>query len=165
MIVENRVVSAPRAPSDLLKSSAFLLKRLGMREKERALQAFEPTGFGPYHYAILSVVDREPSKSQGAIADALGYDRSQLVGWLDELEDGGLVERKRDPDDRRRQSVALTPEGKKALARFRAITEQLEDELLAPLDERQRTVLHELLLELAAYHDPRCAPAGGTATP
>ncbi len=164
MIVENRVVSSPRAPSDLLASSAFLLKRLGMREKERAHEAFEPTGFGAYHYGVLSFVDREPSRSQGAIADALGYDRSQLVGWLDELEQGGLIERKRDPDDRRRQSVALTAEGKKALARFREIAGQLEDELLAPLDERQRAVLHELLLELAAYHDPRCSPGGGTAT-
>lgn len=148
-------ISGP--PRELLQSTAFLLKRLGWAAKERALHAFEPTGLSPYHHAVLAFLAEGEPKTQGTIADALRYDRSQLVGWLDELEERGLVERRRDPADRRRQLVKLTPEGKKALTRLRALAARLEEELLRPLDEGERKTLHGLLARLAAHHDPRCA--------
>jgi MarR family transcriptional regulator, lower aerobic nicotinate degradation pathway regulator len=145
-------------PRELLKNSGFLLKRLGWTFKERALEGFEPTGLNPQHHAILALLDEGTRETQGTIADALGYDRSQLVGLLDELEERGFVDRQRDRADRRRHLVSLTPEGKKALAELRAIIERVEREFLAPLDDEERRTLHALLLELAVHHDARCAP-------
>src|SRR5437899_6294020 len=94
---------AERYPEELVSSALFLLKRLGMTAKERSLDAYQETGLHPYHHAILAVLDEGSRETQGAIAKALGYDKAQLVGLLDELEQAGLVERRRDPDDRRRQ--------------------------------------------------------------
>jgi DNA-binding MarR family transcriptional regulator len=140
-----------------VSSTTFLLKRLGFAAKERALGAYEEVDLHPYHYAILLVLDEGSRETQGAIADALGYDRGQLVGLLDELEERGLVERRRDPEDRRRHIVRLTGDGKRMLRQLRALARRIEDEFLAPLDEEQRAVLHELLLRLAEKHEPRCA--------
>jgi DNA-binding MarR family transcriptional regulator len=140
----------------LVASPIFLLKRLGMAAKEQSLSAYEEAGVHPYHYAILSVLDEGERDTQGAIADALGYDRGQLVGLLDELEDAGLVERQRDPSDRRRQVVRMTPAGKKMLAKLRALSRRIDDEFLAALDPRDRATLHEILLELAESHVPQC---------
>jgi DNA-binding MarR family transcriptional regulator len=144
-------------PTELTASSLFLLKRLGFIAKDQSLEAYEETGLHPYHYAILLTLDESPRETQGAIADALGYDRGQLVGLLDELESRGLGIRRRDPNDRRRHVVELTPAGTTELERLRELTRRIEDEFLLPLDQNERHQLHELLLTLGRYHCPRVA--------
>jgi DNA-binding MarR family transcriptional regulator len=146
-----------RLPTELVASSLFLLKRLGFAAKQRSVEEYEKFGLSPYHHAILALLDEGVPETQAAIADALGYDRGTLVGLLDELEEQKLVERKRDPDDRRRHLVRLTADGKRTLGRLRALARRLEDEFLAPLDAEQRETLHSLLLDLAQRHEPRCA--------
>jgi DNA-binding MarR family transcriptional regulator len=146
----------PRFPEELVASTAFLLKRLGFRAKEQAMSAYEATGLSPYHHAVLVALDEDAHETQGSIADALGYDRGQLVGLLDELEERDLVERRRDPQDRRRQIVSMTPAGKKALGRLRAVSQRLEEEFLAPLGPAEQRRLHALLLQLAEHHLPHC---------
>jgi DNA-binding MarR family transcriptional regulator len=146
----------PRFPAELVESTTFLLKRLGFAAKDSAMEAYDRSGLSPYHHAVLIVLDEGSRDTQGSIADALSYDRGQLVGLLDELEEKQLVERRRDPNDRRRHTVRLTTEGKRALAKLRTLASGLEDEFLAPLDERERKELHALLLRLAEHHLPHC---------
>jgi MarR family transcriptional regulator, lower aerobic nicotinate degradation pathway regulator len=145
-----------RPPRELMSSTSFLLKRLGWAIKARGFDAFEAADESPYHHAVLAVLDEKDVETQATIADALGYDRSWLVGLLDELEEGGYIERRRDPTDRRRHLVTLKPAGKKKLAKLREIALQVEEEFFAPLDAERRKLLHDVLLELAAHHDPRC---------
>src|SRR5437870_3134412 len=112
-----------------------MLKRLGFLSRDIAAATYGAVGLGPYHHAVLLVLGEGSRETQGAIADALGYDRGQLVGLLDELEERGLVERRRDPNDRRRHLVRLTPDGKRVLRRLRALARQIDDESLAPLSD------------------------------
>jgi DNA-binding MarR family transcriptional regulator len=147
----------PRLPKELLGSTVFLLKRLGEAVKQRAIAGYVDAGCSPYHHTVLALLAEGASDTQTAIADALGLDRSQLVGILDELEELGLVERKRDPNDRRRHVVTITPAGKRTLARNWSIINRVDDEFLAPLDRRDREALQSLLLRLAAHHDARFA--------
>jgi DNA-binding MarR family transcriptional regulator len=154
-----------RPPRELLGSTSFLLKRLGWAIKDRAMEAYEAVGASPYHYSVLALLDEGACSAQATIADALGYDRSWLVGLLDELEEAGLIERRRDPADRRRHLVSLKPEGVTRLAELRAISRSVEEEFLAPLDPTEREQLHAILLKLASSHDPRYAPGNGHKTP
>jgi DNA-binding MarR family transcriptional regulator len=160
-ITERAAQPAPRLPRELLANSAFLLARLGFTFKMRAIEEVEAAGFSLYDYSVLAVLAEKPRETQATVADALRVDRSQLVGILDALEERGLVERKRDPNDRRRHLVSLTAEGKKQLGRLRTIIGRLEDDLLAPLDAGERESLHELVLKLSRHHDPRCAGGNG----
>jgi MarR family transcriptional regulator, lower aerobic nicotinate degradation pathway regulator len=146
-----------KLPEELVASTTFLLKRLGFAAKERGMEAYEAEDVHPYHFAILLALDEGGHETQGAIADALGYDRGQLVGLLDEIEERGLIERRRDPNDRRRHLVQMTADGKRKLRRLRTLARGLEDDFLEPLTDAERVELHALLLKLAEKHEPGCA--------
>jgi DNA-binding MarR family transcriptional regulator len=158
-------VRTPSFPEELVGSTTFLLKRLGFAAKERAMKAYEEVGLHPYHHAVLIALSEGSHETQGAIADALGYDRGQLVGLLDELEERGLVERRRDPKDRRRHLVGITAHGKRTLRKLRTLARQLEADFLEPLSDEERADLHSFLLRLAQKHELGCAPLAPRARP
>jgi MarR family transcriptional regulator, lower aerobic nicotinate degradation pathway regulator len=147
----------PRLAKELLKSSGFLLAKLGLAFKAKALARLEEAGFDPYHYSVLAILGEGARETQAMIADSLVLDPSRLVALLDALEDRELVVRQRDPDDRRRHVVTITAAGKRELSRLRAIVQEVENEFLAPLDTQSREAFHEALQQLACHHDPRCA--------
>jgi DNA-binding MarR family transcriptional regulator len=151
------VKPAVRTPRELLESSAFLVKRLGNVAKEQTMRAFTEAGSTPYSYAVLAVLEEGARETQATIADALGYDRSYLVGLLDELESHALIERRRDPADRRRHLVNLTPAGEKELVRLRTVHAAIDGEVFGALTDDERDTLHALLWKVAAGNDPRYA--------
>jgi MarR family transcriptional regulator, lower aerobic nicotinate degradation pathway regulator len=142
-------------PEELRACTAFLLARVGYAIKSSAIEEFERDGCSMYQYSVLAVLGEGVKDTQAAIADTLNLDRGQLVGVLDELEEAGLIERRRDQTDRRRHMVSLTPAGKKQLVKMRTIVKRIEDSFLAPLDDQARTALHDALLRVAANNDCR----------
>ena len=149
----------PRVAKELLKSNGFLLARVGMGFKMRAIALFEEEGFEHYDYGVLAILAEGIPETQATIAATVNVDPSRLVAVLDSLEQRGLVVRQRDPQDRRRHVVSITADGKRDLGRLRELTKKLENEYFAPLDEEERQTLRDLLQRLACHNDPRCASA------
>lgn len=149
---------APRArpPRELLASPAYLLKHVAWAMKDR-FSAFESSGLTGVHYTVLALLDEGTQETQATIADSVGIDRSYLVGVLDELEERRLIERRRDPADRRRHLVTLTEAGREALKELRAMYKRFEKQFLSPLDAAERATFQALLGRIAAHHDERFA--------
>ena len=141
---------------ELAASSGFLLARLGIGFKARAIATAEQAGFELYDYSVLAMLAEGVRETQGTIAAALNLDPSRLVALLDSLEQRELIVRQRDPHDRRRHVVSITPAGKRELARIRTLFQRLEDEFLAPLDADDRRAFHDILTRLVVHNDPGC---------
>jgi DNA-binding MarR family transcriptional regulator len=88
--------------------------------------------------------DHGPS-SQQALVEALSLDPSNLVALLNELEERGLITRRRDPADRRRHIVGISTEGEERLLGAQLRLVRAEDHILSALSAEERTTLHELL--------------------
>jgi DNA-binding MarR family transcriptional regulator len=150
---------------DCAPGSAVLLSRLAKQVYRRSNEQL--LGMHLRHLVALSYVSDHDSCPQQELGDAFCMDANNVVLLLNELEDLGWATRTRDPGDRRRHLVQITPAGRKALAGAERAQAQIEDEVLAALDPQERRVLHELLRRALRSIEPEDAPAllGATAEP
>ena len=131
-----------------------------MRSYMRAVrEAVSGVPGGVRGYLVLAVAGQGEPKSQLALAQHLGVDRTAMTYLLDDLEGDGLVERRPDPADRRARRVTLTASGQVRLGELKAGLLRVEDHLLDPLPVDDRAVLRDLLQRLAT----NLAPAGPSA--
>jgi DNA-binding MarR family transcriptional regulator len=96
-------------------------------------------------YMTLGHLRDRPGTTQQELESAMVMDANSVVLILNELEARGLSVRKRDPQDRRRHIVEITPAGRRALEHADRARESLEDEILAPLSEDERRTLKRLV--------------------
>jgi DNA-binding MarR family transcriptional regulator len=97
------------------------------------------------HLVALAYVRDHDACPQQDLADAFCMDANNVVLLLNELEQLGYVSRRRDPSDRRRHLVDLTPAGAKALTHAEHRQETIEDDVLGALDDEERATLWRLL--------------------
>jgi DNA-binding MarR family transcriptional regulator len=107
-------------------------------------------------FALLNHLNQAGPLSQQELGSELRINPSNLVGILDALEANGLVVRPRDPADRRRHLVDLTPAGQRRLAKAKLAVEAAEEDLLAPLSEAEREQFHRTLERLASHGCRAC---------
>ena len=136
------------APTGLRASSGYLLARLGAESRRRWARMLSERGLTPHHYGVLMTLNDLSVTYQQRLSHAIGVDPRNAVPVVDHLQRRGLIERTRDPADRRRHAIALTDEGRTAVAELRRAAEVIEREMLRGLTADERTVLHRLLHKL-----------------
>ncbi|GAB3946695.1 MarR family winged helix-turn-helix transcriptional regulator [Micromonospora vulcania] len=122
-----------------------MLDHLARRMRLRAESVLTPFALRPRHLVALTVLRAEGGISQQALASTLEMDATNIVGLLNHLEAGGLIERRRSATDRRRHVVEITDTGAKRLNEAECALKNAEDEVLAALDPTERESLYELL--------------------
>ena len=131
---------------------AFLLAQLGSYAAERFGEQASALDFTRPQAGLLRLIGREPGQSQQAVARRLGTPPSRLVALVDGLEQRGLVERRRNPGDRRNYALHLTAAGEQAMAALSQASLEHEQAISAPLTASERAQLSKLLGKLAAAH-------------
>ncbi|MET7283608.1 MarR family transcriptional regulator [Kribbella sp. NPDC005582] len=99
-------------------------------------------GVSMWGYSVLTALDETPVRTQAALAEAIGADKSRIIGTLDELQSAGLIERTPDPDDRRVRLLSITAKGRRVRRAVRKGIRAYEDELLGalPADDREALI-------------------------
>jgi DNA-binding MarR family transcriptional regulator len=144
-----------RLPGALAERVGHLLARTHLAMRLQVEEALDELGLGtaevdctPRHVACLKVIADEGPLSQQALGQAIGLDRTTMVAVVDFLEERGLVERRRNPKDRRAYALEATREGKEWLDRTWPVMLEAERDYLAPLDASERRQLTALLQRL-----------------
>jgi DNA-binding MarR family transcriptional regulator len=131
----------------------LLLSQLGFQTSKRFAERLAPLELNPRTFALLNHVQAAEGQPQNALAGLLRVPPSRMVSLLDELEEGGLVERRPHPTDRRARAVYVTSAGKRLLDRAKKAVAENEAELSADLSAAERRQLIDLLARVAASQD------------
>src|SRR5918998_2484168 len=127
----------------------YLFKRALLRLEDLHAEHLAPVGVSGRELGVLLLLDGLDAASQQQAASCLGVDRTTMVGLLDALETKGLVARRANAEDRRRNVLELTEDGHRTLARAVSASNKAEQQLLAALDDAEATQLRTLLTRLA----------------
>ena len=127
----------------------WTLGRASQQSQRLVRQHMTQAGVRTQHYHVLASLADDGEAAQATLADRIGFDRSDLVTLLDELEELKLLARRVDPADRRRKIVAITPAGEKQLDSMDQLIYAAEADLLEPLSAAERKTLLALLRRLS----------------
>jgi DNA-binding MarR family transcriptional regulator len=138
----------PPVPDQAPRSVGFLISQLGFFSSKGFMEALEPLGIGPREFLLMRFVASAEGQSQQALAERLGIPPSRMVAMVDHLEEGGLVERRPDPGDRRVRGLHLTRKGRGVFDKAGAIAIDYETRLCAGINREEREQLIDLLQKL-----------------
>jgi DNA-binding MarR family transcriptional regulator len=127
--------------------TGYMLRLAHVRAHQIAADAF-PGGPHPREYAVLTAIAAAGPLSQQRLAERLHVNRTLMVAVADTLEQRGLVERRRDPADRRSYALHITPAGQAKLAQLHGEIERADLRMTANLSAAERARLNELLRRL-----------------
>lgn len=117
-------------PRDAL---GYLVKHAHLRLTALADAALDPLDIDGRDYGVLRVLAARAPMSQQDVAAVLHLDRTTMVARIDGLEAKGIVTRRPDPDDRRRNAIELTDHGRKVYRQADLAAAAAEKEFLGPL--------------------------------
>ena len=132
-----------------------LFFRLWRASHTRTAQALGSIGLTPAAFAVLNVLGARDGAIQQQLSTDMRIDPSAMVKLINELEDAGLAERRRRPNDRRAWEVIITPKGRRTLQRAKRLASDVEDEVLRGLTATDRQQLMTLLRRALAAAPPQ----------
>jgi DNA-binding MarR family transcriptional regulator len=128
----------------------FLISDVSRRMHKRFDERARSLGATRAQWKTLFTLSRNEGVNQGALADLLEVEPITLCRMIDRLEESGLVERRRDPGDRRAWRIYLTPAALPVIERLRAYADDLFVQVLTGVDEGERAALHAALEKIRA---------------
>ena len=167
IVASARSTHQPGVLEERATSEGLLLAVLGQHAMRRLRAAHVAHDLSPRQFHLLGLLHDRGAMTQRELGALMDVDPSILVTLLNPLEFDGHVSRDRDPADRRRHVVTLTPAGERQLDSAAHAQREAEADLFAGLGDEQRQQLRSLLLALrdSLAVDQSAACAGSDAPP
>ena len=139
------------ASTPLNERPSFLLSQIGHYAAARFADRLAPLGLQNRHFGLLTHLAAGEGQTQQQLADTMGIHRNVMVGLVDDLEDRGLVQRRRHPADRRAYALHLTPAARDLLGQAQHVADEHDAELVAGLNGTDQATLITLLQRIARH--------------
>lgn len=123
----------------------YVVKQLELATRARLDAVLKESGVTALQYTALSVLERRPTMSAADLARASFVRAQSAADLIGALERRGLIERRTDPDNRRRMLISLTTEGRAFLDAYDPRVEELEEQMLAELGPEDRESFRRFL--------------------
>ena len=117
--------------------AGHLIRRLYQQSTQVFVQRTQAAGFDltPVQYAALQAIYENSGIDQARVAEMIGYDRATIGGVIERLEKKGWIRRLVSEQDRRARELSLTGKGQKVRQALEPIVQDLQKDILAPLNE------------------------------
>lgn len=139
---------------------AAMIVPLGRALTSAELPVLRAHDLSMWAYIVLLALDEAPVRGQSALAQAIGADKTRIIGVLDDLQERGLIERRPDPGDRRAHLLALTPAGRRLRDSAQAGIRRAEDRLLSRIPQEDRSAFLRVLRALSALPEEEIIGSG-----
>jgi DNA-binding MarR family transcriptional regulator len=137
------------APESIRTLPSWLLGRAAARGHRLVAEALATEGMRMMHHAVLATVAELGPISQAELGRVLNVDPKEIAALAADLLRDGLIDRTRDPRDRRRNAVSLSGKGQVTLVRTRKLGDEANDRLTSGLSPGEKAQLRRLLGKLA----------------
>ncbi len=112
-----------------------------------------PEDLEPMEVAVIASVHDAPGIDQDRLAERMGIDLATARRMVRRLERRGFVERSAKPVGGRSRAFGVTPAGDEILQRLRPAIRAAQDRVMAPLPDRERETLIDLLARVIKVTD------------
>lgn len=130
--------------------AGHLIRRLHQQSTSIFAQRTQEIGFDltPIQFAALDAIYTNHGSDQASIAEMIGYDRATIGGVIDRLVTKSLVRRVVNLQDRRSRELSLTAKGSKVRLALVPIVQNLQKEILKPLNKADQENLIKLMRQV-----------------
>ncbi|WP_136163565.1 MarR family winged helix-turn-helix transcriptional regulator [Sphingomonas flavalba] len=129
-------------------STAFLIGDISRLMRRRFDERARRIGVTRPQWRMLFTLSRNEGANQGTLAELIDVEPITLCRMVDRLQDAGLVERRRDPADRRAWQLYLTEQAHPILGQLRALADSLFEECMDDIADADRARLNEMLTRI-----------------
>jgi len=130
----------------VLDMAGHLIRRLHQQSTQVFVQRTQAAGFDltPVQYAAIEAIYENPGIDQARVAEMIGYDRATIGGVIERLEKKDWINREVSEQDRRARVLSLTAKGKKIRLTLEPIVQDLQKDILQPLNAADQARFVEL---------------------
>jgi DNA-binding MarR family transcriptional regulator len=144
--------------SDLKKHLGFWLRFVSNHVSHAFARRLLSTGVTVAEWVVMREMFDEEETSPGVLAERIGVTRGGVSKLVDRLVTKKLITRRDRSDDRRFQSIALTPAGRRLIPQLAALADQNDKEFFKPLSSAERNALIATMKKLVEAHDLQRLP-------
>lgn len=111
-------------------------------------QLFRPLSLTGMQYSILTMIEANGGMSSAEVSRRFFVTPQTMNQTIQGLVQQGLIDKQRDPDNRRVLILGLTDEGRALLVKADAIADQVERETFSVLDDAELAMLRKLTVRV-----------------